>query len=35
MMTAHVVIKAYNEEHPSTLDGRPYRFCGDNTATLA
>ena len=22
MMTAHVVIKAYNEEHPSTLDGR-------------
>lgn len=22
MMTAHVVIKAYNEDHPSTLDGR-------------
>jgi beta-N-acetylhexosaminidase len=35
MMTAHVVIKAYNEEHPSTLDGRAlailrrqYRFPG-------
>jgi beta-N-acetylhexosaminidase len=22
MMTAHVIIKAYNKEHPSTLDGR-------------
>ena len=35
MMTAHVVIKAYNEEHPSTLDGRAlsllrrqYRYSG-------
>ena len=35
IMTAHVVIKAYNEEHPSTLDGRAlnilrrqYRFPG-------